>query len=183
MISYKIPLLKSPLEQYYLLQAGYKHEDQNDTKSSTGTMNVARYWDLSSGWQRSVNLRWSVDDFTQADVTNTTMLLYPGVSVNRTRQRGGVMPSWGDSQRYSVDVSNTIWGSDVNFTVTQAQNVWIRSLGKNDSHRFIARGNIGWIETGDFTKVPPSLRFLPVAIAASAAISTSPFRPKTATAN
>ncbi|SQI43466.1 outer membrane protein assembly factor YaeT [Leminorella richardii] len=157
--SYKIPLLKSPLEQYYLLQAGYKHEDQNDTKSSTGTMNVARYWDLSSGWQRSVNLRWSVDDFTQADVTNTTMLLYPGVSVNRTRQRGGVMPSWGDSQRYSVDVSNTIWGSDVNFTVTQAQNVWIRSLGKNDSHRFIARGNIGWIETGDFTKVPPSLRF------------------------
>ena len=67
------------------------------------------------------------------------------------------MPMWGDSQRYSLDVSETSWGSDVNFAVVQAQNVWIRSLG--DKHRFIARGNLGWIETGDFSKVPPSLRF------------------------
>lgn len=155
--SYKIPLLKSPLEQYYLLQSGFKHEDQNDTKSSSGTFNVARYWDSSSGWQRAVNLRWSLDNFTQGSVTNTTMLLYPGVSLNRTRQRGGLMPMWGDSQRYSLDVSDTTWGSDVDFAVIQAQNVWIRSLG--DSHRFIARGNLGWIETSHFSKVPPSLRF------------------------
>ncbi|AKJ41050.1 autotransporter assembly complex protein TamA [Pragia fontium] len=155
--SYKIPLLKSPLEQYYLLQSGYKHEDHNDTQSSSGTFNVARYWDTASGWQRSVNLRWSLDNFTQGSVTNTTMLLYPGVNLNRTRQRGGLMPMWGDSQSYSLDVSDTTWGSDVNFAVVQAQNVWIRSLG--DKHRFIARGNLGWIETGEFTKVPPSLRF------------------------
>ncbi|AWH89215.1 autotransporter assembly complex protein TamA [Limnobaculum parvum] len=155
--SYKIPLQKSPLEQYYLLQSGYKHEDQNDTKSSSGMFNVARYWDSTDGWQRSVNLRWSLDNFTQGSVTNTTMLLYPGVSLNRTRQRGGLMPMWGDSQRYSLDVSETIWGSDVDFAVVQAQNVWIRSLW--DKHRFIARGNLGWIETGDFSKVPPSLRF------------------------
>ncbi|PIN63578.1 hypothetical protein CKQ90_35595, partial [Klebsiella pneumoniae] len=32
---------------------------------------------------------------TQANVTNTTMLIYPGVSVNRTRSRGGLMPTWG----------------------------------------------------------------------------------------
>ncbi|MDR0807273.1 MAG: autotransporter assembly complex protein TamA [Enterobacteriaceae bacterium] len=155
--SYKIPLLKSPLEQYYLLQSGYKHEDQNDTKSSSGMLNVARYWDVASGWQRSLNLRWSLDDFTQASATHNVMLIYPGASLSRTRQRGGVMAMWGDSQRYSVDVSDTAWGSDIDFTIVQAQNVWIRSLA--DKHRFIARGNIGWIETGEFSKVPPSLRF------------------------
>lgn len=85
------------------------------------------------------------------------MLIYPGVSVNRTRSRGGLMPTWGDSQRYSVDYSNTMWGSDINFIVMQAQDVWIRTL--YDRHRFVVRGNLGWIEADNFDKVPPDLRF------------------------
>ncbi|UAY98567.1 autotransporter assembly complex protein TamA [Dickeya dadantii] len=156
-LSYKIPLLKSPLEQYYLVQGGFKREDLNDTQSDSTSLNLARYWELSSGWQRAVNLHWTLDHFTQANVTNTTMLIYPGLSFNRTRQRGGLMPAWGDTQRYSVDVSNTLWGSDIDFAVFQAQNVWIRSLA--EKHRFVARANLGWIETGSFSRVPPSLRF------------------------
>jgi translocation and assembly module TamA len=155
--SYKVPLLKNPLEQYYLVQGGLKRTDLNDTESDSTTLAVSRYWDLSSGWQRAINLRWSLDHFTQGKVTNTTMLLYPGVMISRTRSRGGLMPTWGDSQRYSIDYSNTAWGSDVDFSVLQAQNVWIRTLA--DRHRFVARGNLGWIETGDFDKVPPDLRF------------------------
>ncbi|SCC31332.1 autotransporter assembly complex protein TamA [Kosakonia oryziphila] len=155
--SYKMPLLKNPLEQYYLVQGGFKRTDLNDTEADSTTLALSRYWDLSSGWQRAINLRWSLDHFTQASVTNTTMLLYPGVMISRTRARGGLMPTWGDSQRYSVDYSNTAWGSDVDFLVMQAQNVWIRTL--YDRHRFVARGNLGWIETGDFNRVPPDLRF------------------------
>ena len=155
--SYKIPLLKNPLEQYYLVQGGFKSTDLNDTKADSTTLAVSRFWDLSSGWQRAINLRWSLDHFTQGEVTDTTMLLYPGVMISRTRSRGGLMPTWGDSQRYSIDYSNTAWGSDVDFSVFQAQNVWIRTL--YDRHRFVTRGNLGWIETGDFDKVPPDLRF------------------------
>jgi len=155
--SYKMPLLKNPLEQYYLVQGGFKRTDLNDTEADSTTLALSRYWDLSSGWQRAINLRWSLDHFTQASVTNTTMLLYPGVMISRTRSRGGLMPTWGDSQRYSVDYSNTAWGSDVDFLVLQAQNVWIRTL--YDRHRFVVRGNLGWIETGDFDRVPPDLRF------------------------
>ena len=155
--SYKMPLLKNPLEQYYLVQGGFKRTDLNDTESDSTTLALSRYWDLSSGWQRAINLRWSLDHFTQGSVTNTTMLLYPGVMISRTRSRGGLMPTWGDSQRYSIDYSNTAWGSDVDFSVFQAQNVWIRTL--YDRHRFVVRGNLGWIETGDFDRVPPDLRF------------------------
>lgn len=155
--SYKVPLLKSPLEQYYLMQGGFKRTDLNDTQADLTTLAVSRYWEMSSGWQRALNLRWSLDHFTQANVTNTTMLIYPGVSVNRTRSRGGLMPTWGDSQRYSVDYSNTMWGSDINFIVMQAQDVWIRTL--YDRHRFVVRGNLGWIEADNFSKVPPDLRF------------------------
>ena len=155
--SYKMPLLKNPLEQYYLVQGGYKRTDLNDTESDSTTLALSRYWDLSSGWQRAINLRWSLDHFTQGEVTDTTMLLYPGVMVSRTRSRGGLMPTWGDSQRYSVDYSNTTWGSDIDFLVLQAQNTWIRTL--QEKHRFVMRGNLGWIETNDFKKVPPDLRF------------------------
>ena len=155
--SYKVPLLKSPLEQYYLMQGGFKRTDLNDTQADSTTLAVSRYWEMSSGWQRALNLRWSLDHFTQANVTNTTMLIYPGVSGNRTRSRGGLMPTWGDSQRYSVDYSNTMWGSDINFIVMQAQDVWIRTL--YDRHRFVVRGNLGWIEADNFSKVPPDLRF------------------------
>lgn len=155
--SYKIPLLKSPIEQYYLLQGGLKRTDLNDTRSDSTTLAGSRYWESASGWQRAINLRWSFDHFTQGNVTNSTMLLYPGVSINRTRSRGGLMPTWGDSQRYSLDVSDTTWGSDIDFAVIQAQNVWIRTLA--DKHRFVARGNLGWIETNDFERVPPDLRF------------------------
>lgn len=45
----------------------------------------------------------------------------------------------------------------MDFSVLQAQNVWIRTL--YDKHRFVMRGNLGWIETGDFERVPPDLRF------------------------
>ena len=152
-----MPLLKNPLEQYYLVQGGFKRTDLNDTESDSTTLVASRYWDLSSGWQRAINLRWSLDHFTQGEITNTTMLFYPGVMISRTRSRGGLMPTWGDSQRYSIDYSNTAWGSDVDFSVFQAQNVWIRTL--YDRHRFVARGTLGWIETGDFDKVPPDLRF------------------------
>ncbi len=77
--------------------------------------------------------------------------------MNRTRSRGGLMPTWGDSQRYSVDYSNTMWGSDINFIVMQAQDVWIRTL--YDRHRFVVRGN-AWLDRSEtFDKVPPDLRF------------------------
>lgn len=155
--SYKIPLLKNPIEQYYTVQTGFKRTDLNDTEADTSTIALSRNWDNSSGWQRAVNLRWSLNHFTQGEVTNTTMLLYPGVSLSRTRSRGGLMPTWGDSQRYSIDVSDTTWGSDVDFAVIQAQNVWIRTLAER--HRFVVRGNVGWIETNNFEKVPPDLRF------------------------
>lgn len=156
-LSYKIPLLRNPLEHYYLLQGGFKRQNLNDTESDSTMLNVARFWSFTNNWQRSVNLRWSLDHFTQASITNTTQLLYPGAMISRTRQRGRTMPRWGDTQRYSVDISNTTWGSDLDFAILQTQQTWIRSLA--EQHRFVLRGNVGWIETGDFERVPPSLRF------------------------
>lgn len=50
-----------------------------------------------------------------------------------------------------------MWGSDVDFSIFRARNVWVRTPW--DGHRFVMRGNLGWIETNNFDKVPPDLRF------------------------
>lgn len=76
----------------------------------------------------------------------------------------------GDSQRYTLDYSNKIWGSDVEFVAFQAQHVWIRTPW--DGHRFVVRGNFGWIETNAFEQVPPELRFFAGEIEVSVALNT-----------
>ena len=156
--SYKMPL-KNPLEQYYLVQGGLKRTDLNDTESDSTTLAVSRYWDLSSGWQRAINLRWSLDHFTQANVTNTTMLLYPGVMISRTFvTRGGLMPTWGRFPAlFAFDYPQHHVGFRRGFLGDSGAKRLIRTL--YDKHRFVVRGNLGWIETGDFDKVPPDLRF------------------------
>ncbi len=156
-MAYKIPLQSSPNDEYFLIQGGYKHTDVNDTESDATTLAISRYWNLPSGWQRAVSLHWELENFTQGLTDDTVMLIYPGISFSRTRSRGRTLPMWGDSLRFGVDVSNTAWGSDADFIAFNAQGTIIRSL--QHSHRFIGRANFGWIETDDFEKVPPDLRF------------------------
>lgn len=156
-VSYKIPLEESALEKYWLVQGGVKTEDLNDTKSNSVSAMVSRHWAPYEGWQRDVHLRWSIDDFDQGETSDRTMLIYPGVSFSKTTTVGGLMPTWGFSQRYTLDWSNTMWGSDVDFVVLEAQHALVKAFA--DRHRIVLRSRIGWIETNGFDKVPPDLRF------------------------
>lgn len=155
--SYKIPLRHSPLEYYYTIQAGIKKEDNNDTESDSFTFGVSRNWDNFDGWQKALGINTSYDRFTQANESYNTFLIYPSVSFSRVRQEGGMMPTWGDSQRYSFEVATEYLGSDISFWSFKTQQVWIRSL--YDTHRFIGRMNFGYIQSSNFDQVPPSFRF------------------------
>ena len=156
-LSYRLPRITNPREEYWLFQGAVKQTDLNDTKSHNMTFAVSRNWELSKGWQRSLGFHWMFDSFTQAGISNDTMLLYPGISISRTRARGGTMPYWGDSQRYSLDISTQYLGSDVDFAILQGHWTLIRTPWRG--HRFVLRGNAGKIKTNRFTEVPPDLRF------------------------
>lgn len=156
-IGYKIPLKKSPLENYYTIQGGYKKIDNNDTYSRSYTFGLLRNWDNFKGWQSALGFNVLQDDFTQGDSSFKTFLYYPSISISRIRTDGNLFAMWGDSQRYSIDAASESLGSDINLIRFQAQQSWIRSLYK--SHRFIARGNFGIITASNFDRVPPSFRF------------------------
>lgn len=155
--SYKIPLVKSPLEDYYTIQGGYKVINNNDTSSNSYTFGVIRNWDSFEGWQSAVGLNAMFDDFKQADDSYKTFLLYPSFSFSRIRTDGSLFPMWGDSQRYSAETAAESLGSDINFVRFQLQQVWVRSF--EDTHRFVVRGNLGLIQASNFDRVPPSFRF------------------------
>lgn len=155
--TYKIPLLKQPLNYYYEISTGYEEEKKNDTDTSDLTLAILRYWNRETGWQNSFGVRARYDNFTQANVSNRTLLIYPTAGFNRTRVRGGLFPYWGDSQKITLNWGNKAVGSDVDFYSAIASTSWIRTYAEN--HRFLTRAEIGYLSTNQFDKIPPALRF------------------------
>ena len=156
-LTYKMPLLKNPLNYYYEYSGGFERENKNDTKTTSSTLAALRYWNHPTGWQYSLGLRLRYDAFTQADISDKTLLLYPTTSLTRTRLRGGAFPDWGDSQRITFDFGRKLGISDVNFWKIQASTAWVRTYAQN--HRFLTRLEIGVLNTADIHRIPPSLRF------------------------
>ena len=155
--TYKIPLLKNPLLYYYEFSTGYEKEDKNDTLTKALTLAGIRYWNNREGWQYFAGLRMRYDEYTQADFSNKTLLVYPTVGFNRSRFRGGQFPTWGDTQKVAVDIGRKWWMSEVDFFKVVASTGWVRTYSTN--HRFVTRAEIGYLNTQDINKIPPSLRF------------------------
>ncbi|MDR5905880.1 autotransporter assembly complex family protein [Franzmannia qiaohouensis] len=153
---YAIPL-EDPLRDSYRLQYGFRHRDSDDTRSLEASVELARRWEFENGWVQSAYLRSTFEDFTQGVDEDQTFLLYPGISWSRTRTRNPRFPSWGDRQRVAIEYSNTAWGSDIEFFRSTADSQWIRMLGRDN--RFIGRVGLGSVETSEFERMPPSLRF------------------------
>ena len=153
---YNVPL-EDPLRDSYRLQYGIRNVDDSDTQSLEGTVEVARRWEFDNDWVQTLYFRTTYEDFEQGGEADQVWLFYPGIQWSRTRTRPQRFPLWGDRQQLSLEYSDKVWGSDAQFTRVTADTEWIRTIG-NDN-RFLARVSLGAIETDDFDKIPPSLRF------------------------
>lgn len=157
--TYRIPLLQNAVRYYYDISVGLENEKQQviDNQSTGITFSTLRYWNHSLGWQYFLGLRARYDAFTQGEIQDKTLLIYPTTGVSRTRMRGGLFPYWGDSQRITLDFGQDLWLSDVNFISIRGSTAWIRTYA--DNHRFISRLELGYLHTKDIQKIPPALRF------------------------
>ncbi len=153
---YNVPL-EDPLRDSYRLQYGIRNIDDSDTQSLEGTVELARRWEFDNDWVQTVYFRTTYEDFEQGGEADQVWLFYPGIQWSRTRTRPQRFPLWGDRQQLSLEYSDTVWGSDATFARITGDTEWIRMIG-NDN-RFLARISLGAIETDDFAKIPPSLRF------------------------
>ena len=156
--TYRMPLLKNPLNYYYDFAVGWEGEKENDTNTRVLTLSALRYWNNAHGWQYFGGLRTRYDSFTQADITDKTLLLYPTVGFTRTRLRGGSFATWGDVQKITFDLSKRIWLSESSFIKVQASSAWVRTYAEN--HRIVARAEIGYLHTKDIEKNSAYTAFL-----------------------
>jgi translocation and assembly module TamA len=154
--AYKLPL-KSAATDFYQVQLGFRNRDNVDTSSRESNLLLERYWLLSNAWYRTVSIRWLYEDFVQADQQDNISLIMPGISYNRSRQKGTGMPMSADRLSLRVEVSDEAWGSDTSFVRLRGRAGWIGSAG--DNHRFVTRLDGGAILMEALLNLPPSLRF------------------------
>ncbi|KHT65561.1 membrane protein [Photobacterium gaetbulicola] len=155
--TYKIPL-DDVLNDYYQIVGGIRYVDNHDTISTETNLALERHWRLESGWKRIASVRLLYEDYTQGKIEsgNLTMVI-PGISYDKTRLRGGAMPTWGDKQLISVEYSDPALGSDTRLTRLRGRSAWIRSAGEN--HRGLFRLDGGAVIADSLSDIPPSMRF------------------------
>jgi translocation and assembly module TamA len=154
-LAYNIPI-SDPLYHYYSIKTGYKFLDNNDTNTERYLFSVGRYKRLENNWLRNVFIRYDNESGVQGQQAFSTELIMPGISFSRTRLRGGLHPTWGDTQQYEVAVSHKSWLSSSNLFKVYGKAKFLRSYKKQ---QFFSTTAVGALYTDSIYNVPASLRF------------------------
>lgn len=164
---YNIPLTH-PLDDVLQFFYGVKRELVDEVVNWNTVLGVQRQIQKEDGWQRTYSLRWNRDT-TESPVydlgTDTVIgtdtqkadLLLPGISLDRTRVRGGLNPDWGSRQIYQMELASEELLSDTSLVSLRAGWRFLRTYAER--HQFLLRGDAGTILTNDFAAVPQSMRF------------------------
>ncbi len=152
---YTIPL-RPPLDHRLQLLYGWQREETKHKTSEKQTAGVQRERLLRGGWQQHLFLRWEDESFTQAGIRGNSYLLLPGISLSRTRTRGGAQPDRGDKLFGSLMGAHSDLGSDLSLSRFRVETKIFRSAGR---HRGLIRAEYGALITERFKQTPPSLRF------------------------
>ncbi|MDT0593344.1 autotransporter assembly complex protein TamA [Glaciecola petra] len=157
-VDYRVPK-ENPLKDFLNYQVGYKLVDDNQTNSETITLAAQRQWGgkVDGDWDKIAFIKLQQESFEQGlQEKQTTRLVLPGFTFNRTRKDGDLFVNWGDYQQLTVEAGSKDFLSDIDFFKVIARTKWIRQF---DRHRLVLRADAGAISTSDFSRVPSSLRF------------------------
>ncbi|PKH03118.1 outer membrane protein assembly factor [Psychromonas sp. MB-3u-54] len=154
-LAYNIPI-SDPLNHYYSIKTGYKFVDDNDTNTQQYLFSVGRYKRLENNWLRNVFIRYDKESGVQGQQGFSTELIMPGVSFSRTRLRGGLHPTWGDTQQYEVAVAHKDLFSSSDLLKLYGKAKFLRSYNQQ---QFFSTTEVGALYTDSIYNVPASMRF------------------------
>ena len=155
-VTYRVPG-DDPLDDYYEAAIGVEMVDNNDTDSSSYSLQIGRH----SEWRnslRSYTLRWLHEDFVQANDSGKVDLYLPGWSFQRLRTVGKPTdPSRIDKMLATVEATDEAIGSDIRLLSLRGRAGAQWRLFTN--HRLLLRVDGGALITDNFDDVPYSMRF------------------------
>lgn len=170
---------KHPLNDKLTGTVGYQHKEVDDLvntfEADTVYASIARNIYHDSGWNRTYSLRYRGDKLTvDPEKYSTDSLPYPfnnyasdytqqallaGYAINKTVADNMLTPTWGYSQRYSLEVGAKGALSDTNMAILRAGGTGMYTFGKDNKQQAIGRLDLGYLYSGDFYDVPYRSRF------------------------
>ena len=157
-VKYTIPL-SNPIDDNLQLLYGVQRQEIDNISSYNTTVGTQRQLNRDNGWQQVQSLLFAKESFDIGDgVEGNSDLLLPGLTLTRTRVRGGsIDPYWGDRQFYQVQLASEDVLSDANVIYLRSGFRLLRTVA--DLHQFLFRIDDGAVFTDNFSKLPPTLRF------------------------
>lgn len=153
---YRQPLT-DPRSDWMSYSGALSHEETDSFENEKATLGLRRTRRMTPSWIRAVGLDFSYDRFTVADVREDTFLVIPSIMFDYKTATADFYPDRG--RRFTIEFagSDESIGSSATFLQVTA---WLRLVRAiNEDMRVIARGTIGRIETSDFEKLPPTVRY------------------------
>lgn len=154
--SYQIPM-GNPLQEFYSLQGGYQYKDSEDTLSNRFSAAVHRWHKDPEGWDRDLYISLESEQYEQGLTNDRSLLLIPGIALNRRQVQGNLNPTQGTSHNLKLEVSHKAWGTSASFIRLWGRSKWLDTF--QGKHRILARIEQGITITDAIDDLPPSLRF------------------------
>lgn len=155
--AYRIPRRNEPLFNYWGIEYGLLDDATGDTDSFLSTLNFQRVSRTTRQWVESIFLRWERETFTFGDNEETTDLVLPGVSYQRTRSRGSPFPTWGQAANVQLMGGSEELLSTIDFLKLTGSFRYLRAVSSRNT--LIASFAYGVIRSNDYQRVPVSQRF------------------------
>lgn len=153
---YQIPM-ENPLTDNIRFISGLQHEDIVDTESTLYTLGVERNKKLSNGWMRTIFLRWQDETYDIDHENATRMFLMPGFNFSYLKADNNIDPSQGYRLQFGLSGAkqNVLSAADFIRYTGSAKGLYTFA----SRHRFFSRVEVGGIDSPNYSKIPPSLRF------------------------
>ena len=152
---YSLPIL-NPRTDQLIYSAGIVNEKTDTSESTVDSVGIS----LKHGrgkWRENISLNYQLEDYIVAESEGKTALLMPGINWSRIWGERWLIVFDGMRLDLGFRFARKDFFSDVDFSQVNGQ---IKSIHRlNQKNRFILRGKLGRIYTGEFEDLPSSIRF------------------------
>ena len=153
---YRMPL-GDPRSEWRSFTGAVSHEQTDTFETDTVNLGFRRSHLLRSSWIRTTGFDVTYDQFEVAAEQQDTLLLVPSLTFDQKLADADLYPSRGRRLTFEINGTSESIGSSTTYLQLTAQARWVRALG--DRTRILARSILGYTETDDFDRLPPSVRF------------------------
>ncbi|MDX1561826.1 MAG: autotransporter assembly complex family protein, partial [Gammaproteobacteria bacterium] len=154
--TYRLPY-GDPRFDWLNFNLGAKREETDTSLARSIVFGVRRIRDRPSGWSRTLFTDFSVEDFEVGLQKGRPHLLMPGIDWVRLRGDDALRPDNGSRLSFEIRGASESLVSDTTFLQVYTDLKWIDSVF--DRGRVLVRGHVGYTDTDEFHRLPPSIRF------------------------